>query len=214
MTDKIMCVYKITNIVNGKFYIGSTNDFSRRIFDHSRKLKVGKHYNKHLQNSWNKYGSENFVFDIIFELHPYLQTCLFTIEQRFIDALKPQYNKQLVVLNGGGGLICSPETKSLISKNSKLMWKNPEYKEKARLRRLGKPLPEATKNKISKALMNNTNNLNGKAKNYIVTHPDGTKENVYNLSKFCRNNGLNKSGLFDVLSGKYKNYKGFTAERV
>ena len=57
-------IYKITNNVNGKFYIGSSQNISRRWYDHKRELRIQKHHNKYLQRAWNKYGEENFSFEI------------------------------------------------------------------------------------------------------------------------------------------------------
>lgn len=58
-------IYKITNVVNNKFYIGSTIYTKDRFYNHKRTLNLNKHINKHLQNSWNKYGEHNFKFEII-----------------------------------------------------------------------------------------------------------------------------------------------------
>lgn len=63
-------IYKITNIVNNKVYIGSTiRSFSKRWGEHRRGLRDNKHHSTYLQNSWNKYGKDNFIFEIIEELH-------------------------------------------------------------------------------------------------------------------------------------------------
>lgn len=59
-------IYKIENLVNGKVYIGQTKqNFERRLKDHLWMLRNGKHDNKHLQNAWNKYGSNNFGFSVV-----------------------------------------------------------------------------------------------------------------------------------------------------
>lgn len=58
-------IYQIKNIQNGKVYIGSTKCFKVRASQHESALKKGYHGNKHLLASWNKYGSENFVFEVI-----------------------------------------------------------------------------------------------------------------------------------------------------
>lgn len=60
-----MGIYKITNTKNGKFYIGSSVDLKKRRRDHFRELKNGIHCNERLQHSFNKYGKENFKFEII-----------------------------------------------------------------------------------------------------------------------------------------------------
>ena len=68
-------IYKITCLANKKLYIGSAcgfkskpikkNGFFRRWYEHIRDLKANKHKNKHLQFAWNKYGQENFIFEIL-----------------------------------------------------------------------------------------------------------------------------------------------------
>lgn len=59
-------VYFIKNIVDGKYYIGSTKSkFHSRKTRHKTSLEKGTHSNQHLQNAWNKYGGDNFVFGIL-----------------------------------------------------------------------------------------------------------------------------------------------------
>ena len=60
-----MGIYKIINVVNNKFYIGSAVNFSRRKTRHFSELRNNKHNNKHLQAAWNMYGELAFVFAII-----------------------------------------------------------------------------------------------------------------------------------------------------
>ena len=54
--DKICCIYKIINIKNGKFYLGSSNNFKQRVKRHKRDLKFNRHHNIYLQRIYNKYG--------------------------------------------------------------------------------------------------------------------------------------------------------------
>jgi group I intron endonuclease len=42
-------------------------DFKRRLCEHKYDLKHDKHYCKHLQNCFNKYGEDNFAFEILEE---------------------------------------------------------------------------------------------------------------------------------------------------
>lgn len=58
-------IYKIENLINGKVYIGQSVDIYDRLRSHKNRLCNGTHINKHLQNSWNKYGECNFDFSII-----------------------------------------------------------------------------------------------------------------------------------------------------
>ena len=58
-------IYKIRNLLNGKFYVGSAQDTRTRFRQHRRLLRKGTHHCKHLQNAWNKHGEELFKFEII-----------------------------------------------------------------------------------------------------------------------------------------------------
>lgn len=58
-------IYKITNLITGDFYIGSSISLKQRKGAHFTALKHNKHYNDYLQNTVNKYGLENFRFEVI-----------------------------------------------------------------------------------------------------------------------------------------------------
>lgn len=58
-------IYKIQNQTNNKLYIGS-GIVKERISSHKWLLKAGRHWNDHLQRSWNKYGEESFEFEVVF----------------------------------------------------------------------------------------------------------------------------------------------------
>ena len=60
-------IYCIENILNGKKYVGKSIHIEERIKTHFRELRKNVHHNKHLQNSYNKYGEENFKWSIIEE---------------------------------------------------------------------------------------------------------------------------------------------------
>lgn len=83
-------VYVISNTIDGRQYVGSTVTFKRRFRDHARFLRDGKHQNKYLQNAWNKYGEEAFVFSVI----EYVADAskLIEREQAWMGELKPKYN--------------------------------------------------------------------------------------------------------------------------
>ena len=58
-------IYKIENLINGKIYIGSSVDLLGRKNAHFSQLNRNIHGNKKLQNSFNKYGKDNFNFKIL-----------------------------------------------------------------------------------------------------------------------------------------------------
>lgn len=75
-------VYSITNIKNGKLYIGSSKHIHRRWREHKNLLNKNMHHSKHLQKAWNKYGEDNFIFEIVEECD---EDLLITREQYYID---------------------------------------------------------------------------------------------------------------------------------
>lgn len=82
-------IYKILNITNGKFYIGSSKNLDERWRIHKVDLNRNQHYNRHLQASWNKYGSDKFKFEVI----EYCELLiLLEREQHYLNTLNPQYN--------------------------------------------------------------------------------------------------------------------------
>lgn len=58
-------IYSITNKINDKTYIGQSKDMGGRKLEHIRDLKSNRHVNWHLQRAYNKYGVENFEFNVI-----------------------------------------------------------------------------------------------------------------------------------------------------
>lgn len=95
-------VYKILNKITGEFYIGSASrtkrrtlsqtGFYQRFWVHRNLLNKNMHYNKKLQNSWNKHGESNFDFIVLAACPP--EYCI-KLEQWFLDNLKPTYNFKL-----------------------------------------------------------------------------------------------------------------------
>jgi len=58
-------IYVIKNIVNGKYYVGSSVNINHRINCHKSDLSLNKHHSIKLQSSVNKHGINSFLFEII-----------------------------------------------------------------------------------------------------------------------------------------------------
>lgn len=56
-------IYKITNLINGKSYIGQTNDYKRRFREHREKNYCNTE--NLLYKAFDKYGIDNFSFEVI-----------------------------------------------------------------------------------------------------------------------------------------------------
>jgi len=77
-------IYKITNIKNGKIYVGSTKRSEKRYYYHLNDLRKNTHYNIHLQRSFNIDGENSFVYSMLEECE---QEKLFEREEFYIKKL-------------------------------------------------------------------------------------------------------------------------------
>lgn len=57
-------IYKIINLITNEKYVGQTTNYNRRKENHLSALHNNRHPNPKLQNSWNYYGEENFVWEV------------------------------------------------------------------------------------------------------------------------------------------------------
>lgn len=87
-------IYKIYCKINDRTYIGSSNNIERRFKEHVSNLRNNRHTNKYLQNSWNKYGEDNFSFSIITVCYEQER---FKLEQFYIDITKNLFNQVLQI---------------------------------------------------------------------------------------------------------------------
>jgi hypothetical protein len=49
---------------------------------------------------------------------------------------------------------------------------------------------------------------------YFIQPPEEPGFWMFNMSEFCRCRGLDQGNMCSVVSGKYKQYKGYTAQRI
>ena len=143
-------IYSITNITNGKVYIGSAVWTWRRWRQHRNFLRKNKHSNVHLQNSWNKYGEQSFKFKVIEEVS---SEKLELVEQQYLDKIKltpdRYYNLATSVDNPRKGVVLSEETKRKISKSLSGHSHTEETKKIIREKRKFQVISDEHKRKIS-----------------------------------------------------------------
>lgn len=95
-------IYEIINIINNKKYIGQSIEIKRRWNDHKSELRRNSHHNIYLQKSWNKYGEENFKFEVIESNKNFTTEDLNELEIYYIDKLKTCDNNFGYNLTQGG----------------------------------------------------------------------------------------------------------------
>ena len=58
-------IYALRNTINNKRIVGSSVNIEARWSHYKCELRQGKYENDYLQKSWNKYGEDSFIFEII-----------------------------------------------------------------------------------------------------------------------------------------------------
>ena len=126
----MIVIYMIINYVNSKVYIGSTNNIIKRFSRHKYLLNNSIHFNEHLQNAWNKYGSDSFEFKTLMVCpDSEREYC----EQMFIDLYNSQDNSYGYNIKDAAGHFFPEETLKKMSKNNAKYWegkKRPEHSER------------------------------------------------------------------------------------
>lgn len=227
-----MGIYKIENILNKKVYIGSSVNLKSRKRKHFEKLRAKTHENSYLQYAFNKYGEENFKFEVIEYVSN--RENILNREQYWMDKLnvcnrnigynilptagnnlgyKPTEEtreklRQISLKNGNRppsqkGKKFSEEHKNKISESHKGKKMSREAVEKSRLKRIGIKLSQETKNKISISLKGRS--VKNKKK---VINLD-TKEIFSSMTDAAKSIGVSHTAIFYCCSGKYKKSGNF-----
>jgi group I intron endonuclease len=205
-------IYSITS-PSGKQYIGSAVSFKRRWIEHRKELRGRRHHSSALQNAWDKHGEENMIFAKI-ALCPV--TDLLMIEQRFIDALRPEYNISQVAGSPMLGMRHRPETLVKISLATAgaahpLFGKSPTVETRAKigLGRLGKFHSAATLANMS-ASRRGINNV--RAQPVICIETNQLFSTMNDAVTFLRQSGKERaspSGVSAACLGRYKSAYGY-----
>lgn len=141
--DALCGVYKITNIINGKVYIGQSINIKARWKDHVSSLNRGDSRCTLLQRAWNKYGQNNFIFEIV-ELC--LEDMLDKIETKYINF----YDSCNV--DKGYNIECGGNANKCLSD---------ETKQKIRDARMGMKATDETRKKMSESRIGDKNPMYG-----------------------------------------------------
>lgn len=115
---KIFTIYRITNNITNKVYIGYTENFEQRMSDHQNKKR-----DTYISNAIQKHGWQNFTTDVLYQSLD-MDHCKNVMESFFInehDSINTGYNLK----PGGEGF--DSETNSRFGK---LRWQDPEYRNK------------------------------------------------------------------------------------
>jgi len=123
-----MIIYRATNKINGKQYIGyTTKSLSERIQTHVNKSKSNsdKSYFYLFKLALRKYEIDNFEWDILETCTSKEECC--KREIYYIDKYNTISPNGYNLTYGGNGGIMSKETKEKVSKSLKTYWQNNDH---------------------------------------------------------------------------------------
>lgn len=147
-------IYLISDIKSGKFYIGSSINVRRRVWQHIYRFKRGDHSNPIMQAIWNN-DPDRLNFLCLETIEDADKESLLKVEQRHLDASgvgqNPLCMNILLVANSHLGVKRRPESIEKLRKIHIGRKTSDETKAKQRAAKLGIPLSAEHKKKIGDA---------------------------------------------------------------
>ena len=189
-----MIVYKITNNINGKSYIGQTVNLKKRLCEHKRARK-----NTAISHAINKYGFLNFSVEIL--SYCVSRVGLNKMEQFYINSHNTTVPFGYNIRSGGGqGHTCSVGLRKLISENTKSAMNRPEVRYN-----MLKNRPDYKPNSGSFKMGQSIRSKPVLCSNGVVF------SSQLEASKFLE---VSKSSIHAQISGRIKSVKGFTFVKI
>jgi len=210
-TDLKRCgIYCIKNKVNNKVYIGKSKNIYERIRQHINMLnKKSKNENRHLINSWHKYGRDSFEYYVLEDLpiDKLKERELYWIKERKALCGDTGYNLRL---DSETSCIVSDETRQKLSEAQKKRYENQEERDKV--------------SKFFKEYWSNPDNVNQMRKTlkkskqkYNFNQYDKQKNFIKkweSVEEIVKNNPDFKwQNIYSVCNGYKKSYRGYVWEK-
>ena len=223
-------VYKITNLENGKFYIGSAAvSFSKRFSNHKCLLHLNKNPCIYLQRAYNKSKDKSFIFTILECCKK--ENCIIR-EQYHIDQHIPEYNVCKYANNSRG--VIQTKKHKINQFNAMRVFSDNDIIQMFNLYNSGMRCVDIAKflnckpnnissiiNKPNKYILvkqkynlkvkNKINKYNG---NYRIVSPLGEVFIVSNLKLFAMENNLDPTNLSKCSNNIIKKSKGYSVEKI
>lgn len=135
-------IYRILNVANDHFYIGSSINVRRRRWEHWDSLRKGTHHCEALQAAWAEFGEDAFEFEVIEEVVD--ETQLLHVEETYLmkhAGSSDCYNTAMSVHQSPAALA---RVRAKISEGLHRKYEDPDY-----IPRAGKRHTEETRAAIS-----------------------------------------------------------------
>ncbi len=201
----------VSESIKRPIYIGSSKQIRRRIRDHNKYLKAGRHENSIFQRLYNKYGN-NFTWIL-------LETCEVgeekVREQYYLDTVRPFASEN------GNGMNISKLAEGCSGGRAPGFKNTKEHNDNISKAKMGvsrEPFTQEWKDKISemtrrtapersKKLKENTKNSDklrllaeSQKKECELISPEGVLIKIRGVNQWCKENNLNTAAIFKVLN--------------
>lgn len=194
-----MGIYQIINIIDGKRYIGSSNNLQKRRLEHFNKLKNNKHFNYYLQNAYNKYDLQNFKFEVLEFVES--EDLLLSREQYYMELYHVcDRHKGYNLIVDATRNIPSEEIRKKMSEAHKGKYagkNNPMY---------GKSHSLETRKKISEALKGKTGALSNRSKKVICLETGVVYGSILEAERLT---GIHNGNICFCCKGRLKKAGGY-----
>lgn len=227
-------VYKVTNTINNKIYVGQTIAGLKTRQENHVNDALAKRDNHYFHNAIRKHGKDKFEWKIIGSAES--KEKLDELEIYYIKELK-SFKEGYNLTKGAGGMtgyIITEEHRKNLSESHKGYKHTDEQRRKISKALTGRPVSEHTRKLLSESSKKiirprgPANPCYGRAPSqkvidrlvemvscwWEVTFPDGTKKVLKNLSAFCREHKLNKSLMCAVSNGRRPYHKGYKCKKL
>lgn len=192
MKERTHKIYLVTNILNGKKYVGYTSLSIRKRWAQHRADAKRRLY--HFSKAIEKYGPENFTIELLAETKNRNQA-LYELEPFYIRYYNTRNPKRGYNLSDGGdgpiGYRHTEEAKKRISE-----------------------IVRSRGNKWAKGRKLDPDTIRKLSKDYQIIFPDGREIIISNISRFCRENHLKLTKMIDVAGGGRLSHRGFRCFKI
>lgn len=191
-------LYKLTNKINNKPYIGFSYDADKRFNQHIFESynKNSPSYNTILHRAIRKYGQNSFSQEIIYQ--SLYEDHIKEAEEFFIRETNTHYK-----FGFGYNMTYGGEGTKGIFRNNETIRKMSEAQK-------GKKKTPQQIQRLHESMLRYGQKL---SKQWSITDPQGNTFVITNLSNFCRENNLDQGNMMKVAQGKCKHCKNYKVEK-
>lgn len=174
-------IYIIICCTNLRFYIGSSAYLYHRFDSHHSELQTNTHGNSHLQNAWNKYGKDAFIFGVLEYCD---KSILIQREQFYIDKYHAANNRV--------GFNINPNAHSCLGRKS-----SPET--------IARIIAAHQRNKEKRT----RKEIEAHGRDFEIVSPQGELIKYRGVANFAEKYGLHESSVWRVLEGRQDTVRGW-----